>query len=359
MTEYFVLYGLIAAVVLFFGKFSIGLERGTSIALFSFGFIVLLVGLRHQSMGIDLGYGETLGYLSSYDHINSMSWQSVWNLDNYLNYEKGYIILNKLVGMASGGSRQVLLFVCAVISIAPVAYIISQKAIGGYLPVVVYLGIPSFLLLFSGLRQSIALGICFYSLRYVEERSPFKFAVTIAAAMLFHSSAWVFSAAYFLYVLKINKVGRVLSICVLPAVYLFRNQIFNAINVLFVGDAAPDNNGSIMLALVFCLIYIFCSYYSDDDSREQNGYLNLFYVACVIQILGGVHVLMLRAGYYFVMSLVLLIPAVCKGIKETNTKILFTLAIGLCFVLFGLYSIYSNDWAQAFPYYWFWEKVVL
>ena len=54
-----------------------------------------MLALRHQSMGIDLRYTKYFGYLGRFDAIAETSWSDVFDV-SIANYEKGYIIFNKL-----------------------------------------------------------------------------------------------------------------------------------------------------------------------------------------------------------------------------------------------------------------------
>lgn len=54
---------------------------------------------------------------------------------------------------------------------------------------------------FNMMRQSIALMICLYSFKYVENRKLLKFIVCICIAMGFHVTAFIFSITYFFYYL--------------------------------------------------------------------------------------------------------------------------------------------------------------
>ena len=65
----------------------------------------------------------------------------------------------------------------------------------------------------------------------------------------------------------------------------------------------------------------------------------------------------LRVGYYFMMPLMLLLPKVTGSMRVEQERKLAKIVIGACFVLYGLYAIYSSTWAEANPYHWFWETV--
>lgn len=60
--------------------------------------IIIVIGLRHPSMGTDLGYGGEYGYLSSYENLSELGWLYVLR-NPYLNYEIGYRVFNKILGM--------------------------------------------------------------------------------------------------------------------------------------------------------------------------------------------------------------------------------------------------------------------
>ena len=53
--------------------------------------------------------------------------------------------------------------------------------------------------------------------------------------------------------------------------------------------------------------------------------------------------------------LVLLIPAVLRSMKNRKLAMLFQVGISICFIAFGLYSLRSEIWTRAYPYYAFWE----
>ena len=170
--------------------------------------IFLILALRHPSMGIDLGYGTSYGYLSSFSYLSRLPIKELIMLNGYLNYEMGYILLNRLIGVVSN-DQQFFLACCAFISLLPVSYVIWKKSDNICLSYFIYLGLPVFLLLFSGIRQSIAIGLCFYSIIYIQEKKLFKFVAIIIIATLFHSSAIIFLISYPLYYLKVSLKKKI------------------------------------------------------------------------------------------------------------------------------------------------------
>ena len=65
---------------------------------------VLLLGLRHPSMGHDLRYLDSYGYLGGFQSIA----KSAWTLRDFKNYEVGYILFNKLISVFTTDNQTAL-----------------------------------------------------------------------------------------------------------------------------------------------------------------------------------------------------------------------------------------------------------
>lgn len=357
MLVYIIAYSLIGVSAAVFSQIGMGKARAKfSFCLFSFLVLSIVLGLRHPSMGNDLKYYQGGGYLEAFEKISAKSWEEVFALESYLNYEKGYILFNKLVG-SIWADQQFFLFVCAAVSILPVIYVAYKKSEDSFFSVVIFIGLPSFLMLYSGLRQAIAIGLCFLSILFIQEKKPIKFILTVLLAYTFHDSSFIFLLAYPLYHIRLNDLMRKISVGIIPIVYLFRVPLFTVFSKFFKDEATiTDGETAVTLFLVFTLVYIFCIIFQNKESKDQNGLLNLFLVACCCQAFGSVYELAMRVTYYFMMSLILLLPSVMKEAKlEKRENYLVTFGIMGAFILFGLFSIYDSSWAMAYPYYWFWE----
>lgn len=356
MTVYFALYGLCAVFTLaMYLRCKDEKKRNRILCWAFFAVIFLLLALRHESMGVDLGNGRDNGYLRSFEKLSKLPWRSVLH-NSFLNYEVGFRIYCKLIGVLSGADHQVFLAVTALVSLLPIAVVYDKLSRSPAFSYVIYLGLPVFLLQFSGLRQDIAIGLCALSLLCVEEKKPVRFLLLVAVATLFHKSAFVFLIAYPLYHIRLNHKLKIVSLLLLPLIFVLRTPLFLFFSVLFKPNAVPDDNGALTLFLVLCAVYFFCFVFSD-ESEEQSGLLNIFFVACACQAFGGVYTGALRVGYYFMLVLPLLLPKVIAGMSAPQDRKVCTYLISLAFVAFSLYSIANSTWAEANPYYWFWEQI--
>ncbi len=357
MTIYFCAYAILIFTYFLFKSPQMRSKKSEQlICITFFAVLTLILGLRHPSMGYDLRYGEELGYLGMYEYISELSWSKIFSFVSVLNYEYGYIFYNKLLSVISD-DPQILLFATTAISIAPVIYVIYKKKVNQLLSIFVYIGLPSFLIIFSGLRQSIAIALCFLSILFIEQKKFFRFAAIVLLAWLFHSSSIVFLVAYPLYYLKLNRNARYLSVLLIPIVYIFRYPLFNILSTLFKESAVAYDTGAVTLLIVFSLVYIFCMLFMDHGNVEHNGYMNLFMCACLCQVFGNIYDTAMRVGYYFMIVLVLLLPKIIYGMKLYTNRTVSKLAVNACFVAYGLSSIYSSTWAMAYPHIFFWVNI--
>ena len=340
----------------FFFKSKLTVEKQKRAFCFvAFVLLFLLFALRHQSMGIDLGYWSNHGgYLGNFNILNTYSWIDIFKLEKFLNYERGYIILNKMVGTIYN-NRQFFLGVCAFIGLAPIMAYFAKHSTLPYLSVVIYMGLPVFLMQFSGLRQIIAISITILSMKFVEEKKPLRFLLAIWIAINFHKSAFVFVIAYPLYHLRLNDIWKGIFTLVIPIVFIFRRQLFDILYKLFKEEVVTKDTGALTLFLVFSAIYVYLILFNKSSDKNQNGMINLFYVACLTQAFGGIYDTAMRVGYYFMPYLAIAIPNTITSNKDRQEYQTNYVLVLLAFLAYSIYSIKTSTWAMAYPYYFMWE----
>lgn len=354
MTEWYALYLILGIAFLFFWKYT--KNHNQNFALFAIIIITAMVAMRHPSMGMDLGYNMSGGYLDSFDFFAEASWSKVFRNLNYLSYEPGFILFNKIIATI-WNNQQFFLAICAVITIVPVGNLIAKKSGSPLTSFLVYLAFPIFTISFSGLRQGIAMGICCLALRCVQEKKVLKFILLIVVASLFHSSSLLFLIAYPVYNIKMTKKTRLWSLLAIPIILICQVPLLRLVlKLLGKSDYYIDNNGAYLLLVFFVGAYLFCAMVSDDSDQECNGYLNLFYICCLLQTFGYISSIATRTAYYFMIVLVLLLPKAINCI-EPKMRMFAKYAFNCFFIIYGLDAINGNSWAMSAPYYWFWEII--
>ena len=355
MLIYVLLYLLIIFGSYAVYKISKEKNRKRNVAIFCSSMLVTLIAIRHPSMGIDLHYGEETGYIFSYHEISTFSWSKILSFESYLNYEKGYVIFNKILHTFLP-HEQFLLIACALISLIPICVFLYKNSLSMRMSLIVYLALPTFVFVFSGLRQAIAIAICYIALKYAYDKKLIKFILLLSLAILFHKTSALFLIAYPLMNVKFKMFHRWLSLAVLALVFIFKSQIYTFATQLFGKIRVPDNNGSYMLFLLLVAIYVFCFIFTD-KTRKNEGFLNLLFVACAIQAMGGVQNTVVRAAYYFMPVTAVLLPNVVMRMKNSFERKTMKACVITAFAVYGLFSICTTDWAMAVPYNFFWEVI--
>lgn len=359
MGIYFVVYAVIFALAGVLAGKHVEELRKRKICSFVISLVLMLLfTLRKYTMGKDLinwiplqGY---VGYIPSFRNIGKLSWAEVFRLREYQNYEKGFILFLKLVHVISNGDYQILFAICAAAYIIPLAVLFHKRSCSLIFSYIIFLGLPVFLMLFSGLRQDIAMGLCILSVLFIQRRQFVPFLLLVLLAAQFHSSAYIFLLAYPLYFLQLNFTLRIVSIFALPFIFALRFPLFNLFAMVFHPGASAESSNSYTLFIIFVLIYLFCVLFSDAD-EEQNGFLNFFFLSCVFQCFANVHVLAMRMGFYYMVFLALLLPRVIMSLKNQTERTIMTLITGGAFVGFSFYSLATTRWAEAVPYIFFWQ----
>lgn len=366
MTVYYWFYSIVTfvAILIYARKKDIE-KQHKKVCIVGFFLLFLLLAVRHPYMGVDLGWGYSIGYLKSFEIISEYSFGEIFRLDHYLNYEKGYIIFNKIVSLFSK-DQQVFMALCAFVSILPIVIYTYKRSKMPLFSLFVFMGLPVFLIFFSGLRQAIAIGITVVSMFFVERKKPLPFVLTVILATTFHKSAMVFLIAYPMYHVKFSNIGKILLLALVPVVFIFRKSLFIMLSKFFRENFQIDNTGAFLLFLVFVLIYIFLVVFNDScdknniDNERQNGLTNLCYLACVIQVFGGVYNTALRVGYYFMIYMIIAIPNTVENFRHIKVKYnsyytIVKIVIMALFVGYGLYALYDDSWARTNPYIFFWQ----
>ena len=316
--------------------------------------------LRHESMGIDLlGVKGTIGYLGYFDKAARLPFVE-FTFQKPQFFEFGFRLYVKALATI-WNSHQFFIAVTALLSLIPIAVLFWKKSKDPAFSWLIYVSLMPFMILFSGLRQGIAIGIGAMMFILAEDKKPVWFVVAGVLAAAFHVSSVLLFLVYPLFRLKIARKWRIIGTPVLLLLLLLIRKIIIEVGVRLFPNYAyafiGDGSGSYKYFVMMFAIYLLCCVFMD-DSELQNAYMNYYFLACVFQMFGFFSEHAPRAGFYFTIALPVLLPDIIKKIKNTKWSITAYVGAVLCFVLLGFYTIYTTDWAVAYPYHWFWETVV-
>ncbi|MDQ0200738.1 EpsG family protein [Neobacillus ginsengisoli] len=310
--------------------------------------IFLIQALRAETIGNDL-----ISYLPGYHMVDSIN---IFKGERLFNFEPGYIFYSQIFSKLNF-SDQGYLAVVALTIIAPIAFTWLKNSKMPGLSVFIYITLGFFTFSFSGLRQSIAMAIVFFSFKYIQEKSLIKFILCVALAMSFHTTAIIFIFAYPLSYLRLKSTHFFFIIPSLILIFILKTKIFLLIYRLYkgaAGEVESTNAYTMLFVMIFVLIlaYIFGS--KDKEDIRFNIYKNYMLVAILIQIFASQSSVVMRAGYYYYLFITLLLPEVVKNQRDAKIRIL-VVGVLIFALLYFFQKTTGNGYLNVSPFKFYWE----
>lgn len=317
--------------------------------------LFMLLILRHETVGIDT---EVYAYI--YEQISDMSWLDAINRSA----EIGYSFMNKLVSMFALDFRWILI-ISAYLSVGFVARGYIRYSLDATLTISIFIILSNFLLLFSGLRQAIAISIGFWTFECVRNKNKGLFITSVILAMLFHTSAFMLLVMYPLYHLRVEKWHLFGIIPVLSVLLVFNKEIFGVLSIILMRytkyDATISSTGAVTMLILFILFLIF-SFLIPEESELDNdtvGMRNFLLFSVALQMFASLHTLAMRMNYYYIIFIPLLIPRIinCRSIKWKQVGTIARYVMIVFFMVYFFVTAPVDNVLNTFPYRFLWEHV--
>lgn len=321
-----------------------------------FIFLIVLLSLRSVKTGVDLS-----NYLTFFGDIAKEPFSKNWT--KYGDLEIGYLFLNNVIALFTDNS-QIFLTLIAIISVLPICCLYAKESESALLSIAIFLILPNFSMLFSGLRQAIAISIGAMSFYYVKKKKILPFILTIAIACSFHRSALVLLFLYPVYYLNITKKWLLWFLPLIAVTFIFNRQIFYFL-LRFLGEkyqerysalSVSNAYGMLILFIIFLLYAFFVPRTSSLD-RETIGLRNILICSVFIQLFAPIHAIAMRFNYYFLIFLPILIPKIVNRCQKEDALIINFSKIAMI-AFFMSYFVYNGyfgaDILQVYPYIPFW-----
>lgn len=203
------------------------------------------------------------------------------------------------------------------------------------------------------IKQTIAISIVFYSLKYVYEKKKLYFILLVFIAFLFHSTAFVVLPIYILWD-KEGKVALGKKIVIVAACFIGFSLMDNILNAM--GDhwaeyteTTGTKNLSFFISLAWLIIfYIFRNKLVKLDKR--NDLLIMIYtIGVIFSVMGFWSIFGKRVANYFTVVQCLLMPQIPCTLEDKMDKVAM---IALMIYVVGLFTYQCMIMGQTviFPY---------
>ena len=247
----------------------------------------------------------------------------------------------------------------AILIYLPICVFYYKQAKQSFLALCIYMCIPSFVVLFSGLRQAVATSLVVVAFQYIKGKRLIKFLVLLACAFFFHRTSICFIFAYPMYHLNIKKEKYPIVFIVLLLVLLGRDflirHIFDfaiLINDKYESYELSNTNSYTMIA--FYLLLLVYSLLLCKDTKSMVGLRNLLVMVVFFQIFALSQSNVARLGYYYLMILPLYIVQCFEDLNfnEKKERDLINSVIMFAFIILGWLLISGADSMQLQYKFW-------
>lgn len=342
-------------VVMFFSSFYGKIKQGNKIpVLGSILTLCIFAGLRDISFGPDLlGYqNRFLSYVPFVGYVNIIEDYVQGTMKDALFY-----IIMKFFS-DSGVSYQIFMAAVTgfyIVTVATLVFKYSKKPIISFM---MFMSLSWFQFSFTGLRQTIAMGICIIALiLLLHNKKSLSAVLCILFAGFVHSSAWIFFIAPVIARFKI-KIGRLqfIQITLVSLIMsivgssLFRGVIAAiAWNETMASYAASEVFLNWTGFIIQLLIAVFSFIFYDNVIRD-NSYMPFLYSLMAIgvgfQAFSTVVAEMFRISMYFSIVSICVYPTAVMTIKRRDYKAL--VYYGSLFLLL-IYFFVSDKFSTYIP----------
>jgi len=325
-----------------------------SISLF-FVIMTLLIMLRHESVGND-----TKNYIYIFNRFSSSSWTKL----TQQGLEIGYTYYCKIVSLVYR-EPQFFLAVTAMVVSAMIFPTYKRLCIDASLTIVLFCTMSTFVLMFSGIRQMLAISIGFIAYEFTQKKRPIPFILTVMVAIAFHTSAFMLIFMYPLYHAKITKKWLLAVVPGLVVVFIFNEQIFSVLNLVLERytkyDGSIKQTGAYTMIILFAIFLAFAFVIPDESKLDEEtvGLRNFLIFALVLQMFAPLHMLAMRMNYYYIIFIPLLMPKIiaCRSNRWSQVAIMSRYIMVSFFLIYFFVQAFRGGSLNVFPYHFFWESV--
>lgn len=310
--------------------------------------LILLAGFRGYTVGADTGtYLAAIDYYDNLPVSELLRAKLVWPFD----FEIGYFVLTKL-SVLFGLGKTGFLFVVALIIYVPIFVSIKKYSLMPYISILCYFAFGMFSYSLGLFRQMIAMSILFCGWRYVVERRFVKYMLIVGLAMLFHTTAVVAVALYFLYGIKWERIIIFLPIAEIGLLVLGRPVVMFAMRLLpkYAGyvDGKYDLQGGSYTMLLLLNIILFASVvFRKKGDCQQNVAICAVTLAVCLQCIGYSMAIFGRVVPYFSIYVIFAIPNIIRGSGEVWRAL--APVTGVCLFILVFINLHGNQYVT--PYY--------
>lgn len=323
-----------------------------------FIFSAFLIGLRGIDVGIDTEEYYWIFYLANqypeHHYIVEM--------------EPAFVLLNKMFGLIFNDAAWMLFFI-ALFVMSAISLLFFKYSPSIFISWLAFISYGHFFNFHNIARQSIAIALIIFSVKYILERKFVKFVFILLIATSFHYSAFVFIIAYLINIIRVNSKYFIM-LWLLSLVFVVQDglflPLFKSLEAFipsaytnFLEDERVSSLGTrgLGLKLIITQLLFVILLYAYNMMEQRGSYYNdkstfFIKISMIGFIFGNVFsgvALVSRINHYFTIFIPVAIPIALYFILSGKSRFLVLTCIFLLYVSFYIRIITTNTHG-VFPY---------
>jgi transmembrane protein EpsG len=304
---------------------------------------IILSGLRHLSIGED-----TLTYkINFFEVTKNESWENIFR--NFVNIvfkgtagkDPGYQVFEKLTQVFTSDYQVYLLIIASLFTIT-LSIWIYKNSTEPLISFLIYSCLFYSFYAITGHRQTIATALTvFIGYKYIKKREFWRFLIIVLVSSTIHKSSICFLPFYFIANKKITTRYIVITVSIIPLLFIFKNQIMVILGTLtgyknYINQYEGAGTWTFTsLLFIITFIVIWKREIMLRDSPQANHFINALFMALIFVPLTFVDPSAMRVVQYYSLFLMLLVPDIIKSFDKNDQPIVYYTAITLLIVLFA------------------------
>lgn len=323
---------------------------------FFFILLTVMLVLRHETVGTD-----TQNYLKILNDISKTGWTGLFRKD----IEIGFVFFCKVISSVFP-NPQFFIAITAILGMVMIYPTYKRLCLDASLTVMLFCLMSTFFMMFSGIKQMLAIGLGFIAYGFTRKKMILPFLFVVVLAITFHTSAFMLFFMYPLYHARITKNWLVAVIPALGLLFVFNEPVFSFLGIFIERytdyDAEITATGAYAMIFLFALFAIFAFVIPDEKKldRETIGLRNFLLMALALQMFAPLHTLAMRMNYYYIIFIPLLMPKIIEA-RSHRWKNVAIWGKNVMTAFFFVYFFMTLDGGLAtlnvYPYHFFWEYV--
>lgn len=278
-------------------------------------------------------------YLLIFRTISTLSFRNIWSY----NLEKGFVLVNKVVSLITLNER-FFIIIFSFIAIYLIKKFIEKNSKKLWLSYFLFVTLGYYFMIFSIIRQFIAIGILLLSLESIKERNLKKFLIYYIIGVSFHWTALVFILLYIVYPIKINikylviiNFGIIINFIFLDKIIIFLLNLLPKYEYMY-KDIIIKGEGLKLLLLLYIIFFLGVLLKKLNIREEKEKiYFHMMALAVYLQSLSYGFSLFTRVVNYFSIIMIIFIPNLIVNQKDKSIKILSIISV----IILTMYYYYK------------------